>query len=219
MSKYLNSFSTSFLIFNSIKVNVEKDIRIKKEVRIIGIDDGHFTKKQKKVIVVGAITRGKKSLDGLLSTKITVDGLDATNKISSMINNSSHRHQLRFIMLSGITFGGFNLVDIRQLYKNTGIPVVVFIRRRPDLDSIRNALRKNFPDWKKRWEIIEKAGKIYSVRVNERSKIYIQKSGLGINLAKQLVKKTIAYGNTPEPLRVAHIIATGITRGDSRGGV
>lgn len=192
--------------------------QVKEEARIIGIDDGHFTKKQKRVTVVGAITRGNKSLDGLLSTKITIDGLDATERIIKMISRSSHKHQLRFIMLNGITFGGFNLVDIRELYSKTRLPVIVFIRKKPDFRSIYNALKKNFKDWKDRWGFIKKAGRVHSMKIN-KSKVYFQRSGITVKLAKEVIKMSIAYGNTPEPLRLAHIIATGITMGQSKGGV
>lgn len=192
--------------------------QVKEEARIIGIDDGHFTKKQKRVIVVGAITRGNKSLDGLLSTKITIDGLDATERMIKMINRSSHKHQLRFIMLNGITFGGFNLVDIKELCSKAGLPVIVFIRKKPNFRSIYSALKKNFKDWKDRWKLIKKAGKVYSMKIN-KSKVYFQRSGITVKLAKEVIKMSIAYGNTPEPLRLAHIIATGITMGQSKGGV
>jgi len=197
---------------------VVKIKQVKEEARIIGIDDGHFTKKQKRVIVVGAITRGNKSLDGLLSTKITIDGLDATERIIKMISRSSHKHQLRFIMLNGITFGGFNLVDIKELYSKTQLPVIVFIRKKPDFRSIYNALKRNFKDWKDRWKLIKKAGKVYSMKIN-KSRVYFQRSGITVKLAKEVIKMSIAYGNTPEPLRLSHIIATGITMGQSKGGV
>ena len=46
---------------------------MKKEIRIIGIDDGPFNKfKEKEVLVIGTIFRGGEWLDGVLSTKIKI---------------------------------------------------------------------------------------------------------------------------------------------------
>ena len=53
--------------------------------------------------------------------KYAIDGLDATQKLADMINGSPHRHQLRLVMLNGVTFAGFNIVDIKKLYALTGL--------------------------------------------------------------------------------------------------
>jgi len=65
--------------------------------------------------VVGVVFRGGYWLDGVMHTKILVDGFDATEKIGAMVTGSPHFKQLRVIMLNGITFAGFNMVDIQAL--------------------------------------------------------------------------------------------------------
>ncbi len=70
---------------------------------------------QGSVIVVGVVFRGGCSIDGVMHTNIAIDGLDATEQIASMINSSPHCKQLRLVMLNGITFAGFNVVDIKRL--------------------------------------------------------------------------------------------------------
>ena len=60
---------------------------LKKEIRVIGIDDAPFEKFGKgKVLVVGAVFRGGSWLDGILSTKVNIDGNNATKNITEMIN-------------------------------------------------------------------------------------------------------------------------------------
>lgn len=190
--------------------------KIKEEIRVVGFDDGPFEKnKTKNVIVVGVIFRGGKFLDGLLSTKIRVDGLNATNKLIKLINGSRHKPQLRVIMLNGITFGGFNIVDIEKLNRRTSLPVIAVTRKKPNFKKIKNAL-KNLPSFEKRWKMIKKAGKPIRLKIN-KSYVYFQHVGISEQEAKEIILKTTSHGYMPEPLRVAHLIATGIVRGESYG--
>ena len=99
-------------------------MNVKKEVRILGIDDAPFTKgKDKEVLVIATIFRGGEFLDGVLRTHVTCDGNDATDKIVEMINRSRHKPQLRVVMTDGIALGGFNLLDIHEIFRRTQLPV------------------------------------------------------------------------------------------------
>ena len=110
---------------------------IKREIRILGWDDAPFEKGSSgKVMLVGTVFRGGSSLDGVLRTEIKIDGLDATEKIISAVQKTKHK-DLRVIMLGGITFGGFNFVDIKELRKKTGLPVLVVIRKKTDITACR----------------------------------------------------------------------------------
>ncbi len=190
------------------------DFHIKPEIRILGIDDSALL--NEKVMIVGTIFRGGDWMDGVLRSDITRDGLDATEIISNMIKKSKHYGQVRVVILDGITYGGFNPVDIEELYKETGIPIIVIMRAYPDFEKIKSALT-NFPDAKKRWEIIQKAGKIEEIVLKNKSSIYIQKMGISLKNAENILLLTSIRSNIPEPLRVAHLIATGISLGESRG--
>jgi len=189
---------------------------IKEEIRILGIDDGPFTKKDKEVIVVGVVFRGGEFLDGVLRTYVSVDGLDATENLSKMVNSSKHKQQLRVIMIDGITLGGFNIVDIKKLYSETNIPIIVINRKMPDLKSIKVALEKNFDDFEKRWKMILNAGKIKQLKF-EKFSVYYQNVGIEDEEAEEIISISIRHAQIPEPLRVAHLIATGIVKGESEG--
>jgi endonuclease V-like protein UPF0215 family len=194
---------------------VSSDFHIKPEIRILGIDDSALL--NERVMIVGTVFRGGDWIDGVLRSEITRDGLDATEVISTMIKNSRHYGQLRIIMLDGITYGGFNVVDIEELYRETGLPVIVIMRSYPDFEKIRSALR-HFSDGDVRWDIIKKAGKIEKLITKKNgTPTYIQKAGIGIKSAEKIVRLTSIRSNIPEPLRVAHLIATGIIFGESRG--
>jgi endonuclease V-like protein UPF0215 family len=188
---------------------------VKEEVRILGIDDGPFTRRDKKVIVVGVVFRGGEFIDGLLRTYVDRDGLNATEKLSEMINSSRHKQQLKIIMLDGITLGGFNIVDVKKLYSETRIPVIVINRKVPDLKSIKFEL-ENFDDFEKRWRMILNAGRIKELKF-EKFSIYYQNVGLEDEDAEEIIMISVKHAQIPEPLRVAHLIATGIIKGESEG--
>ena len=184
---------------------------IKPEIRVLGVDDGKFVPHTNtQVLVVGIVFRGGHWLEGLLRTTVTVDGLDATDKITSMITDSSHCRQLQVIMLNGITFAGFNVVDIKMLNKATGIPVVTVTREKPDLDRIHSAL-VNLPAGELRWRIINEAGAPSELETrNAGAKIYVQTAGIQKDDAERIIRFTSTRSSIPEPLRVAHIVASGL---------
>jgi endonuclease V-like protein UPF0215 family len=183
---------------------------IKPEIRVLGIDDGKFVPHTEgSVIVVGVVFRGGCWLDGVMHTNIAIDGFDGTERIASMINGSPHCKQLRLVMLYGITFAGFNVVDIKRLNLETGLPVVALTLEKPDLEAVRRAL-DNLPESEERWKMILAAGKIHEVRCRGK-KIYMELAGISESDAREIVKLTSTRSSYPEPLRVAHLIASGIS--------
>ncbi|MGB9853378.1 MAG: DUF99 family protein, partial [Candidatus Bathyarchaeales archaeon] len=160
--------------------------------------------------VVGVVFRGGYWLDGVMHTKVRVDGIEATNKIASMILNSPHYEQLRITMLDGITFAGFNVVDIKRLNAKTELPVIAVTREKPDFNKIREAL-KNLPKSEERWNAVLNAGEVFEVLVgNKKEKIYMQISGICEEDARKIVQLTSTRSHIPEALRVAHLIASGL---------
>jgi endonuclease V-like protein UPF0215 family len=198
------------------KRNEKKKFRIiKQEIRILGVDDSPFpSHTTDEVMLVGTVFRAGSWLDGVLSTYIHGDGTDATEKISEMVKNSRNLDQLGVIMLDGITFGGFNIVNIRQIFESTGIPVIVIMRKFPNFERIKKALKK-FDDWEDRWANVIEAGEVYSV--DRPEPIYIQIHGIEREDAEDIVRLSTTRSSIPEPLRVAHIIAAGIVTGESKG--
>lgn len=190
---------------------------LKSEIRIIGFDDGPFASKTKGTIpVVGVIYRGGKYLDGMLRTDIEIDGREATEKLIKLINSSRHKQQLKLIMLDGITLGGFNVVDVKELNKKTDLPVIVINRKKPNLAEVKIAL-KNFKDFRKRWKMVMNAGKIKSCQLKNKKTVYYQHIGLPEEETEDAILLSSLHSDIPEPLRVAHLIATAIVRGESFG--
>ncbi len=177
---------------------------------MLGVDDGKFVPHTKgAVIVVGIVFRGGSWLGGVMHTQVELDGFDATEQIASMINSSPHCKQLRLVMLNGITFAGFNVVDIKKLNLTTKLPVIALTRDKPDLVAIRNAVN-NLPKSEERWNIILEAGAIHEVCCHGKQ-IYMELSGISLVDAREIVELTSTRSSFPEPLRVAHLVASGIS--------
>ncbi len=190
--------------------------KIKPEIRIVGFDDCAFTRKQKDTLVVGAIYRGGSHLDGLISTKIKVDGLDSTEKLTECIKKSKHYDQLRIIMLNGITLGGFNIVDINKLFSDTELPVISIVRQNPNLTLIQKAL-ENFQDSRIRLDLIKKAGRINRLEIQNnitQGILHYQMAGIENEIAEKIIKLTSTRSIVPEPLRAADLICSGLKYGE-----
>jgi len=188
--------------------------KVKPEIRVIGFDDGTFSfskVSRDKTILIGVVMKGSSEVVGVLSRWITVDGRDATEAIIDAIVNSRFK-DVRVVMLKGITYGGFNVVDVRELHARTGLPVVIVVRKRPDLKAMERALERYFEDAGERIRLLRKAPQLYEIIPK---KLYIQFLGVEKKTAVEIVKTTTKTGLIPEPLRLAHMIASAVMRGES----
>ena len=184
---------------------------IKREIRILGIDDSPFDKfRDRRSLVIGTFFRGGSSIDGVLSTTVAVDGNNATKKLEVLINRSKFKTQLRAVLLDGIAVAGFNVIDIQRLHRTTGVPVIVVMRDYPDLAKMKQALKRLMMG--KKIQLIEKAGEIHRA-----GSIFIQVAGIDVEKAREIIRITCTRSNIPEPLRTAHLIAAGIKKGESSG--
>ncbi|PKK81411.1 MAG: hypothetical protein CVT47_02585, partial [Thermoplasmata archaeon HGW-Thermoplasmata-2] len=195
---------------------------MKKESRIIGIDDGPFTfdregKKHRaySVPVAGVVMRGSDYVEGVLITSAMVDGNDATEKIAGAVRRSRFKKQIRAILINGGAVGGFNVIDISRLYELTGVPVVTLTRHKPDFAAIEKALKKHFPDWKERLRLLKRR-RFASLPTNHNP-LFAKYVGLRKEDVQEIVSFATKRGAMPECLRIAHLVASAIVRGESYG--
>ena len=188
---------------------------MKRQVRVLGIDDAPFSFGDGKVHVVGVVVRLPGYVEGVMISDVTIDGDDADRSVMDMIMRSRYREQIRLVMIDGTALGGFNVIDIDRLYESTGIPFCTVTRDKPDLDAMRLALQKHFSDWQRRLEIVERHG------LNEMStkhgSIFVSVVGCSISEMEDLLRGSTLQGSIPEPLRLAHLVATAIVKGESKG--
>ena len=188
---------------------------MKAQIRLLGIDDSPFSFKDKYAKIIGVVMRGGEYIEGILSDKVAIDGNNATQICKKMIENTRHREQLKAVLLDGVALGGFNVVDIEGIYNDTNLPIITITRDKPNFDKIKKALQKNFDDWNDRWGLISK-GDLHEIKT-KHNPIYVKCEGITINETKEIIKLSTIRGVIPEPIRVAHLIASGIARGESYG--
>lgn len=179
-------------------------------MRIIGIDDGAFPARKRveqHTLLVAVLFQSLQILAVRIG-RIEVDGRDANRVLERLLRT------VRFdvVMLSGISFAGFNLVDISNLARATRKPVLAISGEKPDNSAVRNALRAHFIDWEERWRMVRAAGKLYSYKpLPKEPKLYYEVKGAPPSLARHIIASTATISRLPEPIRVARILARGLS--------
>ncbi len=178
---------------------------------IVGFDDAPFDPADRgDVTVIGAVYSNRR-LEGVLSSAVERDGDDATSMLIDMVAKSRFAPHLQAVFLQGIALAGFNVVDCHALHEALQLPVIVVARKRPDLPAIRRALLNHVPNGGHKWGLIEQAGPMVPV-----GRIFVQHFGISYVDTCDLIKRFAVNGLLPEPLRTAHLIAGGMTGGQSR---
>jgi endonuclease V-like protein UPF0215 family len=188
---------------------------IKPEIRILGFDDGPFRRGDESTLVVGAVFRGGRWLDGVVSTRVRVDGEDSTDRLIGLVKGLRFK-DVRVMMLDGIAFGGFNIVDLPRLNRETGLPAISVVRAMPDFEGIKAALR-HLPGFERRWRLIEAAGQPRFAATRGGKGVFIQPVGISYEDAASIVKLSATRSLLPEPIRAAHLMAQGVVSGQSKG--
>lgn len=180
---------------------------------VVGFDDAPFAPGHRgDVPVVGAVFAGLR-LEGVLVGRVRRDGANATAVLARMVTGSRFR-QLRLILLQGIAVAGFNVVDVAELRRRTGLAVLAVCRRSPRFPRIRSALLARVRGGARKWALIERLGPM-----EQHAGVYVQRSGIEPAEAEAVIRRLAVNGNIPEPLRAAHLIAGALGRGESRGRV
>ncbi len=171
---------------------------------MLAIDDSVFSKEQAHVLCIGVISRGlvkQPFIEKIVKFYVVRDGIDASDKI---IERSSGAN---LILINGIALGGLNIVDIKKIYKKTKVPVVTVSKRlvkRNIVDAIYSTKNKA-----PHLRALKNAGEL-----SEYKHLSFHCVGVKKGEVERLVD---SFGGYPEPLRVAHLIATACVRGESYG--
>jgi endonuclease V-like protein UPF0215 family len=115
-------------------------------------------------------------------------------------------------MLAGVSFAGFNIIDPTTIHEKFEKPVIIVTRTKPDNKAVHRALQRHFKDWRIRWEVFQKLGPFYKVAVlADEPPIYVKTIGVNVKWARNLIRVLTVCGRVPEPIRVARLIARGLS--------
>ena len=188
---------------------------MKQQIRVLGIDDSPFTFGQGSVLVVGVLVRVPNYLESVMKTDVAIDGMDSTERIIEMVAKSRYKEQIKAILVDGIAVAGLNVIDIQALHSAFGIPVLTVTRDEPDLVKIKSALMEHFSDWRERYALVVRHG-LREIPTGHKP-LFASGVGLEWDEFREIVELSTVRGVVPEPVRMAHLIATAISRGESHG--
>lgn len=188
---------------------------MKPHVRVLGLDDSPFSFSDDKVTVIGVVMRLPGYVEGVMHSRLAMDGEDGNEVLAKMINISRFKSQVRLVMLDGVAMGGFNVIDIEALNRETDLPVASITRDPPDFVQMEEALKRHFADWEHRLRIVRRSP-LFQV-VTAHKPLHVAVAGIGEGEATELIRSSIVRGALPEPIRIAHLIAGAIERGESKG--
>lgn len=180
-----------------------------------GVDDGSFFQRndRDRASLLCSVLLVRSRIRDVRVGQIQVDGDDSTEEILRLVE----AWRFRALFLSGITFGGFNVVDGRRLYERLRKPIIVVPSRKPGSRNMLSALRKHFPDWARRWGLVRAAGPLYTARsFPGEPKLHFEMFGSSLKEARRFLRLTALCSRVPEPIRAVRMIARAFSAQDVR---
>ena len=178
-------------------------------LRAIGFDDAPFQRRPGGVVRIAGVVCAGTRFEGLVFGSARQDGWGATGALVGLLAGGKFLPQLHLVLLDGIAFGGFNVVDLPGLAASLGRPCVAVMRRPPDVEAVERAIRR-LPRPARRLELLRRAGPVH---VHPPFVFQVQ-GGHPDEIAPALARLT-DQGQVPEALRLAHLIGAAVVRGES----
>jgi endonuclease V-like protein UPF0215 family len=181
---------------------------------LIGIDDGPFTKgADRDTPFVAVLMEGAGLVEGVATCRFPIDGDQVTRFLADWIARLRFRPSAQGLVFGGLTIAGLAVLDPAQLAAAVRLPVLVVNRRAPENALVVQALRA--AGLEDRIEILERA----PCSITLHDGLHVAFAGIDAGGARRLLEATTGKSALPEPLRVAHLIAAALARGESRGRV
>lgn len=178
-------------------------------LRVIGFDDVPWRhRRSRRVGLVGAVCAGTR-FEGMVHGTVVRDGWQATLAIERLLQHGKFLPQIHLVLLDGIAFGGFNVVDLPRLAASLQRPCAAVMRKLPDLPAMERAARRlSRPD--ARLAVLRRAGPIH-----QHGRFVFQVFGADPRETAAALERSTDTGNVPEALRLAHLIGGALTYGES----
>ncbi len=181
---------------------------MKEGIRIMAVSCAPL--ERKRTLLVGVISR-MGYMEGILSTYVAVDGTDSTDVIAKMLNGSRFGDQVRLIAVNGIGIAGLNILDINGVEKKTKTKVLSITRGKPRPIELIKALKTY-----SKLEKVDVEDRVQLVKgLKNLNKFKLEGFYSQTSLDKADAKRFIPEAF--ELLRVAHLIASGVSKGESKG--
>jgi uncharacterized protein len=178
-------------------------------LRAIGFDDAPFPRGARGEVGLAGVVCAGTRFEGLVWGRVRRDGWNATDAVARLLLGGKYLPQLHLVLLDGIAFGGLNVVDLPALAARLGRPCVAVMRREPDLEGMARAIGR-LPRPERRLALLRRAGPLHVEAGFVFQVCGADPAATGLALARLTDR-----GAVPEPLRLAHHVATAIRTGES----
>jgi len=175
----------------------------KKAIRALGVAES-FRPRAKESILAGVVMRTDLVVDGLVFGAATVGGDDATDSVLKMFRRLK-RGDVNLILLSGCIISRYNIVDVDEVSRRSGLPVICLTYN--ESGGIEHAIRKNFEHPEERIARYRKLGGRAPVPLHTGHRVFVRSAQISQADAKAVLDAFTLQGAVPEPIRVARLLA------------
>lgn len=184
----------------------------KKAIRALGVAES-FLPTARKSTLAGVVMRTDLVVDGFVFGAATVGGEDATSSVLRMCRRLK-RADINLIMLSGCIISRYNVVDVDELARRSGLPVVCLTYN--ESKGIEGAIRRHFDHPEGRIESYRRLGGRTRVRLHTGYRAYVRSAKISDADAKKVLDAFTLQGGVPEPIRLARLLARAVPASRSR---
>lgn len=174
-----------------------------KVIRALGIAES-FRPSSTTSTLAGVVMRADMVVDGFVLGKATVGGEDATDSILRMYRRLK-REDVNLVMLSGCVLSLYNIVDVDELSRRSGLPLVCLTYK--ESSGIEDAIRRHFEDPEGRLERYRRLGGRTAVSLHTGLRVFVRTARISTSDAKDVLDAFTLQGSVPEPVRVARLLA------------
>ncbi|HEY9638053.1 MAG TPA: DUF99 family protein [Coleofasciculaceae cyanobacterium] len=190
-------------------MDLDSLLRLNRVIRVIGFDDAPFLRNAGRCVAIAGVVCADTRFEGMVWGQVEQDGWDATDVILKLLLGRKFLPQLHIVLLDGIAFGGFNVIDLPKLSEQLKLPCVAVMRRMPNLAAVEQAIYR-LPKPEQRLQLLRRAGTIHA-----HPPFFFQVCGASPQVILSVLERLTDCGKVPEALRLAHLIGAAVIKGES----
>ena len=175
----------------------------KRAIRALGVAES-FRPTAKKSTLAGVVMRTDLVVDGFVFGAATVGGEDATRAVLAMYRKLK-RGDVNLIMLAGCIISRYNIIDVDEVARKSGLPVVCLTYN--ESGGIEDSIRRHFGRPEGRLESYKRLGARSAVLLRTGKRVYVRNSGISDPDARSVLDAFTLQGGVPEPVRLAKLLA------------
>ncbi|MDI6718816.1 MAG: DUF99 family protein [Methanomicrobiales archaeon] len=179
----------------------------KRGLRALGIAES-FSGRERSILG-GVVMRKDLRVDGMACTHVTVGGMDATDAVLRLIADL-RRRDINLLLISGCVIAWYNIIDPEEIARRTSLPVIIVTYE--ESEGLEGDICRHFPGDAGRLSAYRRLGPRTPVPLHTGHTVYLRVSGISAADAARLCNDFTLEGKTPEPVRLAQLLARAVLR-------